>query len=185
MCLSLADPQQQQQQEGAIFHVPVNFNTTKTTQQPPELASLDNSEMWSSRNTSLDSLVDYGVAEEEAAALLGKRRKVSRADSPSSSVFDVASLVEAIHREVDGSNSTPLGSSSPLRMQGEDDDGDTFDFIDISDMAPTEELDVPSLDGLDISPSPMRPLSKRGSLGKRSRGLVRSQKGMMDLCHWG
>ena len=67
-----------------------------------------------------------GDCDIEVDAGIGKRRKMSKTDSPNSSCFDVATLIDAIHREVEGddvSKPEPIDSSF----------GDDFCFIDISE----------------------------------------------------
>ncbi|CAB9530899.1 expressed unknown protein [Seminavis robusta] len=103
---------------------------------------------------------------------------MSKTDSPNSSTFDVATLIDAIHREVEGDDTLPSEeepkvdgsqwpSSTSLKFY------DDFDFIDFGDTA--EEQVVVS--------APEQPkLEKRGSLGKRSRGLGRSQTIKTCLC---
>ena len=157
----------------------------------PDLVSLDNSEIASSTSSGSFNTFDSTAAEVLVDVNFGgKRRKMSRADSPKSSSFDVASLVEAIHREFEDSPAPLEGLA--LQGQGHQDedspscDDDDFGFFDISEAAP--QLAFPTLDDDLDATSPMPTLDKRpsgGSLGKRSRGLVRSQTVAIDLCLMG
>ena len=195
MCLSLVN-NNSNSSESSVDVVGKGCYLTATALGPPELVSLgDNSELSSSSSySSFGALAGEGscsnspsanaaVEEEAAASNFGKRRKTSRADSPSSSVFDVASLVDAIHREVEG----PFVAHQADNANTTDGDGDdTFAFIDIfeSEAAP-ERLGVPCLDGLKEASPSMPTLNRRpsgGALGKRNRGLVRSQTVAIDLC---
>ena len=207
MCLSLAnsDSNNRESSLGKVY-------LTATASGPPELVSLgENSEL--SSNSSYGSLAALAaeectlsttaaaVADGAANMVVGKRRKTSRDDSPKSSVFDVATLVDAIHREVEGPEeivSAPTSSSrstifsSPLTADDrgdEESDDYNFAFVDISEAAPArEELGFPCLDGLSKKApkdSSLPTLTRRpsgGALGKRSRGLVRSQTVAIDLC---
>jgi len=180
---------------------------------PPGLLSLDQLGMGSRRSSccsSAVSSVDYTSGGDEetygsctssantitttatsssSSSSFGKRRKTSRLDSPNSPVFDVALLVDAIHREIDG------GSED----YNEDDDGnnsddDTFCFVDISESAPASTAfhpnlaDEEDLNGFSSSFSKLTRTTTtlpRTTLGKRSRGLVRSQTISTDLCMLG
>ena len=207
MCLSLvnSDSNNRESSLGKVY-------LTATASGPPELVSLgENSEI--SSNSSYGSLAALAaeectlstaaaVADGAANMVVGKRRKTSRDDSPKSSVFDVATLVDAIHREVEGpeeivsaptsSSRSTIFSSSPLNAddRGDDSDDYNFAFVDISEAAPpaSGELGFPCLDGLSKKApkdSSLPTLTRRpsgGALGKRSRGLVRSQTVAIDLC---
>jgi hypothetical protein len=104
----------------------------------------------------------------------GKRRKMSKTDSPNSSCFDVAQLLESIHDEVNGEDVTPQCKQVSIpfveKLNFVSFGGDDFDFIDIPE-TPNPET------------TPQPPVFKRGSLGKRSRGLGRSQTIKMGLCN--
>lgn len=120
-------------------------------------------------------LTDCPVGENQMdTSLVGKRRKMSKTDSPNSSCFDVAQLIDSIHLEVEGDVclgqpkdqlSTPPSpeENRPTVSFSADD----FDFIDIPETPVAEEpLALPELPQFE---------ERRGSLGKRSRGLARSQ----------
>ena len=130
-----------------------------------------------------ESLVPAPLDDMDAS--IGKRRKMSKNDSPNSSCFDVAQLLESIHREVEGeeyasspdcsaelltSTATPNESSNPFVSFA----GDDFDFF----------IDIPETPVLEEK-RPEPPIFKRGSLGKRSRGLGRSQTIKKGLCMLG
>jgi hypothetical protein len=126
----------------------------------------------------------------------GKRRKMSRNDSPNSSMFDVAALAAALDDEATDSSSeegsdSGTSSSSHSSSSSPSSSEPAFDFYDVFD-AP----EMPSLDFDDSAKdnkkgsTPASPgltkklpfLEKRASLGKRSRGLQRSQTVTCDLC---
>jgi hypothetical protein len=121
----------------------------------------------------------------------GKKRKMSRTDSPNSSTFDVAQLLDAIHREVQGEDellTKQYLTEGPAKIALYDD----FDFIDFPE-TPSEYMAAPSLPLLTEltvvppeSPSPKQGgLVKQSSLGKRSRGLGRTQTIRAGLCQLG
>jgi hypothetical protein len=123
----------------------------------------------------------------------GKKRKISRTDSPNSSTFDLGELLDAIHREVEGEDVLPTKeylTVGPSRIALYDD----FDFIDISETPSSEylappSLSIPPLTDLQVvqpNESPKQcALVKQSPLGKRSRGLGRSQTITTGLCQLG
>jgi len=174
-------------------------------------------------STVVDSL-DISRNGEDDSYLGGKRRKMSKTDSPNPSsspsspsttkhCFDVATLMDAIHREVIfDAYAESMRSFSQLQQESkedeeearvsEDSDEDDFTFIDISETPPEEEDNLNF--GFPTLFSPPRPLSPRSSsnnndeedqpkrrgsgsalLGKRSRGLTRSQTVSSNLCLMG
>lgn len=142
------------------------------------------------RNQSLESekvVVDTGS--------FGKRRKMSRNGSPNSSMFDVTQLAAALDEETASSYSSCSSLASSASEQSSVPQSSTsysspeaafaeaaFDFYD------TFNEDAPSLPSLSFSDQnrgsliSSHILAKRGSLGKRSRGLYRSKTVTSNLC---
>lgn len=124
----------------------------------------------------------------------GKRRKMSRNDSPNSSMFDVSQLAAALADEETTTSSFPAITSCSLKKtsqkanndttSADDSSDDAFGFYDVFDDVPsfpnldTDEDQLVTSSGVTNTPF----IEKCGSLGKRSRGLFRSQAVTSNLC---